>query len=285
MRKIYNRQNRSIENDEQYGKKYLEFLYNTKLGRIFLKVISSPIFSKTNALYNKTILSKNKVKKFIKRYNIKINDFEEKAYKSFNEFFIRKKKQITYNKSSKVFISPADSKLIVYKITEDLRIKIKQSIYTLSELLNEDMDFCEYENGNCFVFRLSMDDYHRYCYIDDGELTKVKKIKGKLHTVSSISESHKVYSQNTRVCNYIKTKNFDDIICIEVGALLVGKINNYDKKIFSKGEEKGYFELGGSTIIILTKNNIQIDDDIIEYSKKNIETRVEYGERIGKLIL
>lgn len=284
MKKIYNRQNKNIENDEQYGEKYLNFLYNTLLGRVLLIVIINPIFSKINALYNKTCLSKNKVEKFVKKYNIDVNDFEEKNYKSFNKFFIRKKKYTSYNKANNVLIAPADSKLMVYKITNDLKIRIKQSIYTLNELLDDDTNLSEYKDGNCFVFRLSMDDYHRYCYVDDGKIKKVKKIKGCLHTVSSISKNHKVYSQNTRTCTYIKTKNFDDIICIEIGALLVGKINNYQKEKCFKGEEKGYFELGGSTIVIITKNIIDIDDEILEYSKKNIETKVKYGERIGELI-
>lgn len=283
MKKIYNRQTKSLEDEDQYGRKYLNFLYNTLLGRALLIVIISPIFSKINALYNKTFLSKNKVKKFIKKYNIDINEFKQTNYKSFNDFFIREKKLTSYNKEKNVFISPADSKLIVYKITNDLKIKIKQSTYTLNELLNNDTDLSKYKDGNCFVFRLSMDDYHRYCYIDDGELENVKKIKGKLHTVSSISKDHKVYSQNTRICNYIKTKNFGDAICVEIGALLVGKINNYHKEKFCKGEEKGYFELGGSTIVILAKDNIKIDEDILEYSKKNIETKVKYGEKIGEL--
>ena len=72
-----------------------------------------------------------------------------------------------------------------------------------------------------------------------------------------------------------------DIFFIEVGALLVGKIHIYQNRTFSKGDEKGYFELGGSTIVILTDDKIKIDNDIIENSQNNIETKVEYGERIG----
>ena len=80
------------------------------------------------------------------------------------------------------------------------------------------------------------------------------------------------------------TNNFGKIIYIEVGALLVGKINNYNKDKYVKGEEKGYFELGGSTIVILTSDKVKIDNDIINYSNKGIETKVKYGERIGELM-
>lgn len=280
---IYNRTSKCIDEDIQYGGKYLNFLYNSFIGRILLKLIINPMFSKIYGRFNNMAISKKRINRFIEKYNIDINEYEEKEYVSFNDFFIRKKKETSYAKEKNFFIAPADSKLMVYKIENDMTIKIKQSAYTMEELILDHIDLEQFKNGNCLIFRLSMDDYHRYCYIDDGTIEKIKKIKGKLHTVSSISNSHKVYSQNTRVCNYMTTDNFGKIIYIEVGALLVGKIKNHNIEKFSKGDEKGYFELGGSTIVILTSDKIKIDDDILEYSNKGIETKVKYGERIGEL--
>ena len=70
---------------------------------------------------------------------------------------------------------------------------------------------------------------------------------------------------------------------IEVGALLVGKIKNKKKSgSFYKGEEKGYFMYGGSTVIIMIeKNKIIIDKEIINNSLSGYETYVKYGEKIG----
>ena len=280
---IYDREAKTISKDKQYGSIYLNFLYNNILGRVILKLIICPAFSKIYGKYNNMSISKKRVDTFIKKYNIDTNEYEKKEYSSFNEFFTRKRKAIYYDKEKNNFIAPADSKLMVYKIKDDMTIKIKQSIYTIEELIEDQMNLEQFKNGNCLVFRLSMDDYHRYCYIDDGTIEKIKIIKGKLHTVSSISNKHKVYSQNTRICNYMTTDNFDKIIYIEVGALLVGKINNYNKNKYNKGDEKGYFELGGSTIVILTNDKIKIDNDILEYSNKDIETKVKYGEKIGEI--
>ena len=73
-----------------------------------------------------------------------------------------------------------------------------------------------------------------------------------------------------------------DVVQIEVGALLVGAIRNNHSESFSKGDEKGYFEYGGSTIILLVENDVvDIDNDILENSKKGIETKVTIGEKIG----
>ena len=84
----------------------------------------------------------------------------------------------------------------------------------------------------------------------------------------------------------MKCKNFNNIMYIEVGALLVGKINNIKKSgNFKRAEEKGYFMYGGSTIVVLVgKNIVKMDKKIIINSLKNIETSVKCGEKIGEKI-
>ena len=56
--------------------------------------------------------------------------------------------------------------------------------------------------------------------------------------------------------------------------------NNWKDK---KGEEKGYFEYGGSTIVLLfEKDKITLDEEIINNSLNGFETYVKYGEKIGE---
>lgn len=296
---IYDRKNNKVIKDNQYGSNILNFLYNNSFGRILLKISITPLFSKIIGYFSNTKFSKGRIDKFVKENNIDLNEYEDVEYKSFNDFFIRKKKKenLKVNKEKNIFISPADSKLLIYKISKDLQIEIKNTKYTLEEILDinkiknikkensniNGIDLSEYNNGYVLVFRLSVDDYHRYCYIDNGRLLDTKYVRGKLHTVSSISNKEKIYSQNSRCISILETENFDKVIYIEVGAILVGKIVNYNLDVFKKGEEKGYFEQGGSTIVILVKNILDIDDDILEMNDKLIETKVEYGEKIGKL--
>jgi phosphatidylserine decarboxylase len=82
----------------------------------------------------------------------------------------------------------------------------------------------------------------------------------------------------------LKSENFGSILMMEVGALLVGKIVNYHEEEYVKrGEEKGRFEFGGSTVVLCIKRDkIRVDEDIIKNSKMNIETVVKMGEKIGE---
>jgi phosphatidylserine decarboxylase len=214
-----------------------------------------------------------------------MEEYEEDNYKSFNDFFIRRIKTecrpVDYN--PKKLIAVADAKMLVYKISEDLKIRIKNSIYNVSELIKNQTLSEQYKDGLCLVYRLTVDDYHRYCYLDNGISNKSVKIKGVLHTVRPIAfDNYKVFSENSREYAVLHTENFDDVVQIEVGALTVGKIKNYNKEEFKKGEEKGYFEFGGSTIVLLIKNDIvTIDKKIMENSKKDIETKVQLGESVG----
>jgi phosphatidylserine decarboxylase len=70
---------------------------------------------------------------------------------------------------------------------------------------------------------------------------------------------------------------------MEVGALLVGKIvNHHGPAAVRRGQEKGYFQFGGSTVVLLLKKDTALlDEDILENSRNGIETVVKFGEKIG----
>ena len=282
--KIYDRKKKEYEEITQYGQEKLRFLYGNPLGRVLLKIAVSPAVSDLYRFLNGRKSSVKKIPGFIEENHIRMEDFEDREYRSFNDFFTRRlrdgARKIETDRS--ILISPADAKLLVYNIDDNLRMNVKGRTYTLEEILADDKYCEEYSGGYCLVYRLCVDDLHRYCFIDDGRLKGRKTIKGKLHTVSSLSADHKIYKENFRVVNVMDTENFGRVIHIEVGALLVGRVVNHDVRSFTKGEEKGYFEPGGSTIIqIFKKDSVRIDDDIMVHSMEGIETRVLYGEGVG----
>ena len=70
------------------------------------------------------------------------------------------------NMAKNVLISPCDGKLSVYDIKSDSVFHIKESIYTVEDLVENKELASEFTGGKCLIFRLSPDDYHRYCYFD-----------------------------------------------------------------------------------------------------------------------
>lgn len=268
--------------------KGLSFLYNTYVGRIILKpLVKSKFISALTGKFMDSSISKFMIKPFIKSHNIKMDEYVNKKYNSFNDFFIRniKKEARLINGNKNALIAPCDSKLTCYKITKDLKFNVKNSTYSVSSLINDEKVANAFNEGYALVFRLSPEDYHHYLFCDDGIIINNYKIDGKYHSVNPIVyDNYKVFRENTRECTLVKTNNFKNIMYVEVGALLVGKICNIKKQgKFKKGEEKGYFMYGGSTVILLIqKDALLIDDEIIKNSNKNIETCVKCGEKIGE---
>ena len=262
------------------------FLYRNKIGRVFLKLLICPTISKTVGAFMNSPLSKPMIKGFVKKNNIDLSTFEEKEYCSYNDFFTRKIKSenrpISDDKNA--LISPADSRLTALFIDENLRFKIKNAYYNLADFLDDNALADEFLGGILLIFRLCVDDYHRYCFIDNGEILSHKFIKGSLHTVQPIAlEKDNFFKENCREITVMNTENFGKVIMAEIGAMMVGKIKNHKTAgSFKRAEEKGYFEFGGSTVcVILKKNAAKIDEEILENSKKGLETRVLFREKIG----
>ena len=154
----------------------------------------------------------------------------------------------------------------------------------MGSLLKNPALAAEYVGGWCLIFRLTVDDYHRYCYAFDCEKEENIRIPGRLHTVNPIANDFfPIYKENSREYTILHTREFGDVIAMEVGALLVGRIVNHQGPAFvRRGQEKGYFQFGGSTVVLLLKKDTAIlDGDILENSRNGIETRVKFGEKIG----
>lgn len=268
-----------LKTDTYFNKKdskSLKFLYNSFLGRCILKLLTNKFIANMYAKYMNSSLSKHKIKKFIKNNNIDINEYEEKEYKSFNDFFIRNIKN-NKRKIQDGLITVCDSKLSVYKISKDSKFYIKDSIYNVEELIQEKSNY-----KYALIFRLSVDDYHHYVFPDDGKVIRKKIINGILHTVQPIAfKKYKVFHENQREITFLDCKNLGNVCYIEVGAMFVGKIVNKDIKEFKKGEEKGHFEFGGSTVILLIEKDLNINKKILENSEKDIETIVKLGNKLN----
>ena len=64
---------------------------------------------------------------------------------------------------------------------------------------------------------------------------------------------------------------------------LVGKIHNLrsNSRVF-QGQEKGYFEFGGSTILVLVKKDrLKLSEDVAKQTGNGKEMRICFGETVG----
>lgn len=264
----------------------LKILYKTIPGRLVLKVLTLPVFSKTAGFILDRKISKVLIRPFKYFAKIDMHDYKKARYKSFNDFFTRdvRSEMRPIDRKPSHLISPCDGKLSVYEMTPKARINIKNSTYTLESILKNKKLAKKYKNGTCLVIRLSVDNFHRYCYIDNGKKEKNIFIKGRLHTVNPIAfENYKVFKENSREYTILHTENFGDVIHMEVGALLVGRIKNHDGKCkIKRGKEKGKFEYGGSTVILFfEKDTVNIQERFKKATALGLESPVLMGEFIG----
>lgn len=265
----------------------LRFLYQTVPGRVLLAVLSCRFVSGIAGVFLSLPLSRFFVPGFVKKNGIDLSEYEERRYRSFNDFFTRRVKPENrpVDPAPDALISPCDARLSVYPIRENSLFRIKNADYSVSSLLGE--DGAAFAGGQCLVFRLCVDNYHRFCFFDGGEKTQTRFIRGKLHTVRPIATDSGVdiFARNCRTVSYLESKTFGRAAVCCVGALLVGRIvlSRPQAGTVLRGEEAGFFRFGGSTVVLLLPAGAaRLDGDILKASKEGKEISVRYGERIGR---
>lgn len=268
--------------------KLLSFLYTNIFGRMLLKPLIQPQVSKLAGRYLSSAHSKWLIPKFIERNEIDMDIYEECDYSSFNDFFTRKIKPDCrpVPEDLDVLISPCDCLATVYPIQENTTFSIKNTEYTLRSLLRSPRLAKRFRGGYAYILRLTVEDYHRYLYSVSGKQSKNYHIDGTFHTVNPIANDYlPIYKENTREYTVIHSKEFGDVLQMEVGALLVGKISNHKQStVVTRGEEKGFFEYGGSTIVVLTqKGRVTPRSDLLTNSKNGYETKVLQAHPLGIL--
>ena len=268
--------------------KLLRWMYTSGTGRRLLSLLVQPLVSEIGGLFLKTHLSALLVPGFVKRNGIRLEEYEKQRFSSYNDFFTRRirpeKRPVCMEEG--VLVSPCDGRVTVCRIAEDSSFYIKGMEYSLKGLLRDYKAVEHFQGGTALILRLCVDNYHHYCYPASGEKSKNRRIPGLYHTVNPAAvEQTKVYHENTREYCFLRTERLGILCMMEVGALMVGKISNRhpEKRHVMKGEEKGYFEFGGSTIVLLLqKGKVRMDQDLVQHSEEGYETMVKMGERIGE---
>lgn len=293
----FHRDHQRLETEKVYGDKAVRWLYESSLGRNFSSVlIKRPISQLYGSLQDSSLFSKRKIKPFIKNFSIPMDEFvpapgrsENDPYASFNQFFIRafKAGKRPFVQEPNIFPAPCEARYFAFeKNHSGLTIPVKGEHLSPMGLLNHSDYASSFEGGPVVVARLCPVDYHRYHYPDDGKLIDRYRIPGVFHSVNPIAlkKESQVFILNEREVSILETQNFGKIAYIEVGAICVGKIvQSHTGENFKRGDEKGYFLFGGSTVILLGEpGKWRPANDLLEWSAKGKEVYLKLGSKMGE---
>jgi phosphatidylserine decarboxylase len=293
-----NRLTKKEEKENVYGEFFLQVLYGKKWIFKFFSFFFLPLFtrfsffSRLYGAFQKSRWSRFKIRPFIKKFHIDENEFLVPAdsFYSFNDFFIRKLKSSCRPivNGHDIAILPADGRFLVYPHMHEVKgFWVKGENFSLEKLLEDSLLAHKYSQGAMLLARLAPVDYHRFHFPCNCVPEKSKRINGHLFSVNPMALKRNIHilTQNKRVITPLLTKNFGTILYIEIGATHVGSICQtfIPGEPYAKGDEKGYFSFGGSCLILLFEPaRIQFDQDLLEASYRQIETKALMGQSLGR---
>lgn len=270
----------------------LRFFYENRWGRmIFQSFLNNRLFCTLYGWRMDSPFSRALIAPFIERFNIDMSEAERPAgaYRHFNDFFTRTLKPgaRSYPAAPHLFGSPGDGKLLVYpELDLNIRLPIKGTACSPAELLGSEAIAAPFAGGAAFVLRLAPPDYHRFHFPDAGIAETATPIAGRYDSVNPIALARvpDLFCRNKRALTMFESENFGRIAYVEVGAITIGSIvQTYPPGKVERGEEKGMFRYGGSTLVLLFEpHRLSFDADLIADSAEGLEVKVQAGETIAQ---
>ncbi len=277
-----------------YARGFLDWFYNTRTGRLVTDgIFRQKWVSQLYGWFHKQSWSRWKIRRFAEKMNINLNESLQpiEEFKSFNDFFTREidLSKRTIDNHPSVCIAPTDGKVLAYPtIDARMTFRIKCNVFNLRELVQDENLSQKFDGGSMIISRLALSDYHRVHFPDSGIPNTPIAISGKYYAGGpySISRLLPFYRENYRMLTLLDSDHFGLMGIVEIGAFTVGSIQQtYIPGVHvEKAQQKGFFELGGSTVVLLfPKNAITLDEELCRNTEREIETYVRIGESIGKV--
>lgn len=284
------RQTGQLHTETPPGEGFLKFLYDNPFGRTaVLPLAARRLVSDWYGRRMNRPQSVSRIRGFADQLGIDLSEAEKSIdeFTSFNDFFYRKLKPGT-RPIGDGLVSPGDGKLLAFETIEAVQnFFIKGHHFTLSTFLKNQQLAEQFADASMLILRLAPNDYHRFHFPYGGIPSEVTTITGSYFSVSPYALANhfaRVFTENKREYVSLKTKDKGYILLVPVGATMVGSIIETftPHQQINKGDEMGYFAFGGSTVVVLIdRNQIAIDADLLDNTKNKLETFVKMGERIG----
>jgi phosphatidylserine decarboxylase len=285
---VHDRRTGRLYVEPQVSEGALRALYGTVWGRWLLPLATSRLVSELLALPRRGRRSARGVGAFCDEFEVPLDEVVQPAptpaapagWTSFAEFFVRDwlPDARPLPDDEEALVSPADGKLLVGTIGQDQRLHLKGVTYRLADLVGAWAP--RFAGGTWFVVRLTVDDVHRYVHVASGRRVASGRAGRHLHTVGPWGDGRPVL-MNRRWFTVSQSDRFGLVAQVEVGAILVGRIRDLGGSSWERGDPKGMFDLGGSTIVVLTEPGVVPDPDLVDWSARGTEIRVRARERIA----
>lgn len=251
-----------------------------------------PLTSYAMGCFCRSRLSRPFIQRFIAKYQIDTREFAEpvEAYRDFDSFFTRRLKPEArpLAEGADRLVIPADGR---YRFFQNIgaggSFSVKGRDLSLSQLLGSEALASRYERGSLVLARLAPSDYHRFHFPCDCLPGKAQLLTGSYHSVHPLALLRRpsILIENRRWLTLLETSDWGTIAYVEVGALGVGRVvQTYQGgRCCQKGEEKGYFAFGGSTLLLLFEpGRLQLDEQLANLSAE-LEVRCLMGEPLNRL--
>jgi phosphatidylserine decarboxylase len=296
--KFWHRGHGRLETELVYGEGFIRYLYQNDWGKRLNRWLASAWASKAYGVVQDLPVSHRKVRPFIEKFGVNIDEYErgtrssldaKDSYASFNEFFVRR-----FRMGKRPFVHEphrmpafAEARYVGHaQVGPETVFPVKGVHLGVGDLLGNQDVARPFLGGPLLIARLCPVDYHRFHYPDTGKVIDQWRVKGRYDSVNPVALRTKpdIFIANERHVTLIQTENFGRIAYIEVGAVCVGKIVQTHRwnKPFLRGEEKGYFLFGGSTVVVLGEPGAwRPSADILAKTSEGIETYLRLGEEVA----
>ncbi len=250
-------------------------------------------FARTMGSFLDTPASAAHLESFVGNPDFHAGDYDRgpSGWLTFNQFFAREvrpgKRPIASPADDHVIVSPADAVFLgQWPIAADSTITAKGVKWSITQLLSGSPYATAFGSGTYTHSFLNLNDYHRYHLPVGGVVKEVRNIHGRysLDVFRNAAGELDVRAGDTFQFNQerglvvIDSPGVGLVAVLPIGMAVISSVTLTPQvgAALQKGDEFGYFQFGGSDIVMLFQNPKAVLD-------AKVGTKYLQGERIGSL--
>jgi phosphatidylserine decarboxylase len=289
---FFNRRTGRMETEQVYGEGFLKWVYGTALGRLSLHAfVKRAVFSSWYGRRMDARSSRQKIEPFIRKFGVPVEEMADpvERFATFNEFFYRRLKSEARPMAAdpEALVMPADGRhLLIEDVSTAGDFWVKGARFDLGAFVGDPKLAEDFAGGSLLISRLCPVDYHRFHFPCGGVSGRAELINGWLYSVSPLAlrQRASILWENKRYRTMIEESLFGRVMFFEIGATCVGSVVHTagDGVRVGRGQEKGYFRFGGSSVATLVpKGRVRWADDLREQGARGVEVYARMGEAAG----